>query len=712
MTKSNDSRHSRLVAYRHQVHHLAHAVRSYFTVSTKLELVSRILTVLVALCAVVIAIIVTIEIVGLLSQGIMAALRAKQDVALDILRNSFDAMDKLGAAGAGEGIAPTGNDLVVAYENTLGPHYDDEQATFASYIDSIDSRRYIKLTGMTKSLFPNASSVRSAMGGVDYGPDWWKQARSHVDIEGNIMFSGNSVDKTLFARNYSDLVDFLGLDPSNPVLTSTMIDMLLPRLAIPKRVQLAEFKYKLYSTDPEKLDSFNVHIATDDWLKNLGGNDVKTTATCRLLEQPTITKFVHIFGAFWCPRKFAPSASYASRFVNASVGNWVIECDSNKDMDLTLEIIRWNGKMPERYSTAFYHNTIKIVAPRKTFYTQTMLANLTGYASGNGYPVRDIVAVASSGTLVPQPSTIYIVQTQPIPDRLRTAILGLALLCVLFTRCTLVGVRTLCHFILESSLSILLDVVYAVLTYPSGTELATMIATARSAAGLNAIVHLAILLRRFSTPALIMAKTVLSMPYGFRQVTPCITIKEAVVMIVIQIVALYSSAGKIVGVGMHGMVTSDDMSSYVWRFHGIIWLTTIVFVFVRFQTGRVFEHYQKQPRPASVFDKYAGKMSRDSFTQVVSERIAYDEYLSGKFLSFGVCFLPLVEVKGRLCRVLDGSPLVLDSIFNFNLNGFGQYGRVQNMKTIAYVTAVGRYEPSEILLKNDYPEGTGDIVVG
>ncbi|GLD92784.1 hypothetical protein PINS_up001363 [Pythium insidiosum] len=701
------------------------AIKQFATISSPADLAAKLLTIVVALCAAAVAVIVLIEIGTLLTEDVMAALRAKQDAALQVLRDALVAMDEMGAAGLGDGHAKASDGMVFAFETTLGPHYDDERAVFKRYVDAIDARRYLSLHGQTRSLFANVSAIWSAMGGVDFGPDWWETVRSYVDIEGGVMFSGNSVDKTLMARNYSDLVSFLGVDPANPVLSDAMIDKLLPRSAIPKRTQLGEFKYKLYSTDPEKLDSFNVHVATDAWLQNLGGADVKRTATCRLLPRASIPKFTHVFGAFWCARSFRPSASYASRFNDATVGLWVIECDSKTDIDLRLDILRWNGKMPQRYSTAFYHNAVRLTSPRKTLYTQTMLANLTAYPSGKTYPIRDVVAAASSGTLEPLPATVYIVQTEPIPNRLRTAILGIALLCVLFTRCTLTGVRTLCHFVLESSLSIALDVAYAVLTYPSGTELAVMIATARHAQGLAAVVQLAIVLRRFSTPALIVAKTVLSLRFGFRAVTPCITIREAIALVVIQIIAIYISAGRVVGVGMRAGTTSDGMTAYVWNLQGVVWLIAIGFILVRFQVGRLVDRWAKRrgapritaqlvaqakskgaPNATASVDK--GQLATDSR----SSSSAYDDYLSGKFLSFGVCFLEGVTVQGRPCRVLDGSPLILDCLFNFNLNGLGQYGAVQQRHVLAHVSPAGRFEATDIALDAEYPRNTGNVVIG
>ncbi|KAJ0400839.1 hypothetical protein ATCC90586_005232 [Pythium insidiosum] len=243
--------------------HAIRVLRQFMTISSPADLVSKLFMVLVGLCAAAVAIIVLIEIGTLMTQDIMAALRAKQDAALQVLRDSLVAMDALGAAGLGDGHTKGNDGMVFAFETTLGPHYDDERAYFKKYADSIDARRYLTLNGQTKSLFTDVAAIWSAMGGVDFGPDWWETVRSYVDIEGGVMFSGNSVDKTLMGRNYSDLVTHLGLDPANPVLTDAMIDKLLPRSAIPKRTQLGEFKYKLYSTDPEKLDSFNVHIATD-----------------------------------------------------------------------------------------------------------------------------------------------------------------------------------------------------------------------------------------------------------------------------------------------------------------------------------------------------------------------------------------------------------------------------------------------------------------
>ncbi|DBA05088.1 TPA: hypothetical protein N0F65_000776, partial [Lagenidium giganteum] len=690
-----------------------------------------------AFCALLIMLIVVADIGGMLLQDIMASLNAKQDAAVQVLHDAFVAMDRLGPSGLGDGHAPIANsDLVLAYETTLGPHYSEELPMFARYAEAIDSRRYFRLAGMTKSIFPNISAIRSNMSGVDAGPDWWETVRSHVDIEGNVMFSGNSVDKSLMNLSYADITAFLGLDPANPVLNESTLSLLLPRSAIPKRTQIAEFKYKMYSTDPQKLESFNVHIATDDWLQNLGALDQKTLATCKLLEAPTLNKFVHVFGAFWCPKSFPPSDVYLSRFVSASVGKWVIECDSKNDYTITLNIVRWNAKLPQRYSTAFYHYSVVMTAPRKTLYTQTMLMNLTAYSSGAGIPIRDIVAVASSGKLVPQPATVYLVETEVMSDSLRQTFLLLALLCLLFTRCTLVGVRTLCHFILESSLSVLVMIVFAVLTYPSRTELAVMIATVRNAGSMSAFVHLTILLRRYTVPTMIMSKIVLSLRYGINHVTPCITIKEVVMIIIVQLVILYSTAGSVVGVGMKANVTGDDMTAYVWRFHSVVIGASFALLFLRFQVGRLasyLRHRNQEPRvskahvsttvvnlsPASEIRRNPTKKNLkrtatvfrdDPHNDVHHDHIAYDAYLSGKFLSFGVTFLPLIEIKGRRCRIIDGSPLVLDALFNFNLNGFGQYSKVQNSATITHVTSIGRFVPSNVTSSDEYPSDTGNVL--
>ncbi|KAJ0397293.1 hypothetical protein ATCC90586_008808 [Pythium insidiosum] len=697
-------------------------VRALLMAPTKLQLLLNVWALCMAVGGLALAVVVLIEIGTIVAQIIMSALNAKQDVAVQVLHDTLVVMDALGAAGLGDDKVTTSNGLVYTYETTLGQRYNDERAAFRRYADAIDSRRYASLKGQTQSLFANVSAVRSAMGGIDFGPDWWEMARSYVDIEGTVMFSGNSVDKTLMARNYTDLVAHLGLDPASPVLSDAMVAKLLPRSAIPKRTQVGEFKYKLYSTDPEKLDSFNIHLATEAWLAHLGAIDVPAHATCRLLPKPTLPKFYHVFGAFWCPRSFPPSAAYASRFKDPTdVGLWVVECDSKHDYEVQMQIIRWHGQMPERYSTAFYLNTIKITSPRKSFYTQAMLANLTAFPSGNGYPIRDIVALASTGRLEALPAKVYIVQTEPIPERIRTAILGVTFVCVLFTRCTFAGVRTLCHFMLESSVSIALDIVYAVFTYPSGTELAVMMATVRHGQPVATIAHLAISLRRFSTPALIIAKTALSLLYGFREITPCITIRESIALVVCQVVALFLMAPALVGIGMKKnlatghITTSDDMTAFVWTFNGLIWLVAVVFIFLRYKLGVIVTRWsQRHVMRRVVNDVKTGKADRegDACLLAATPSSAYDEYLSGKLLSFGVWFLESRRVQGRQCRVIDGNPLVLDALFNLNLNGFGSYSQLQNQPVVVHVSATGRFDLTDIPLAPDYPPHTGNIVLG
>ncbi|GLD92805.1 hypothetical protein PINS_up001384 [Pythium insidiosum] len=711
-------------------------VRALLVAPTKLQLLLNVWTLCMALGGLALAVVVIIEIGTIVAQIIMSALNAKQDVAVQVLRDTLAVMDQLGAAGLGDGKVSTPSGLVYTYETTLGQRYNDERVAFRRYVDAIDARRYASLKGMTRSLFPNVSAVRSAMGGIDFGPDWWEMARSYVDIEGGVMFSGNSVDKTLMARNYSDLVTFLGVDPANPVLSDAMVSKLLPRSAIPKVTQVGEFKYKLYSTDPEKLDSFNIHLATDAWLANLGAIDAVTHATCRLLPKPTLPKFYHVFGAFWCPRSFPPSAAYASRFKEApasDVGLWVVECDSKHDYEAKLQIIRWHGQMPERYSTAFYLNAVKLTSPRKAVYTQAMLFNLTAYGSGNAYPIRDIVALASTGKLEALPAKVYVVQTEPIPERIRTAILGITFVCVLFTRCTFTGVRTLCHFMLESSVSIALDIVYAVFTYPSGTELAVIVATVRHGHWPSAVVHLAMTVRRFSTLALIIAKTALSLFYGFQEITPCITIRESIVLVMLQVLVLFLMAPALVGTGMKknlktGHITSsDDMTTFVWTFNGLIWLVALVFIFLRYKIGKLVSRWSARQlsrrrvvssiktattAARTLPSEPTGESTAKSKSSPTASSSAYDDYLSGKLLSFGVWFLERRRVKGRECRVIDGNPLVLDALFNFNLNGFGHYTQLQNQTTIIHVTATGRFDLTDVPLAPDYPLRTGNVVLG
>ncbi|DBA03557.1 TPA: hypothetical protein N0F65_011458 [Lagenidium giganteum] len=649
-------------------------------------------------CRVIIVIVVVVDIGTLAAQRITSTLNATQDKAIQVLLDVLTSMNRLPPDAPASGYAKTSQDFVVDYVTFLAPGYDDERAMFPRYIEALQNHRYMTLRGMTKSLFANITSIRSAMGGVDFGPDWWDTQQSSVDMAGEVVFTGVSIDSSLMARNYSDMMMFLGLDPANPVLNSTMIDLLIPRSAIPKRRQVAGLMYKMFSTDPEKLDSFTIHVGKDAWLQNLGALDVKSTAKCQLLEHPSITYFNDIRGGFWCPRDYYPSIAYLGRFVNGTVGNWVIECDT-PPMEMTIEVIRWNARLAQRYSTAFYHNAVRMTAPRKTMYTQKMLLNLTNYISGSVFRLQDIVTVASSGTLEPLPSTIYIVQTDQLPDALRTAVLLLGFVTIAYTRCTLMGVRTLFHFMLESPLAIVMNVAYALLTYPSGTELAVMLLTARSVNSISIFLRLFMLLRPYSIPALIIAKALMSVRYGYQQVTRYVTVKESVIPLLFQIVLLRATAADLVGVGMHKGTTSDAMTSFSWIFHGESWVIVIVFIFLRFHAGHAIERRERRHQ--------IPEESTDELAQLP----AYDKYLGGKFFAFDVCFLPEVRIGTRRCRVIEGGPLWMDAVFNFNMNGLVQYNQVIDSGTLTRVSLAGKYTRTDIaLVKHEHD--TGHVIVG
>ncbi|DBA02994.1 TPA: hypothetical protein N0F65_003182 [Lagenidium giganteum] len=543
-------------------------VQDFVVISSSQDLAAKVVKVLVALCVLVMIIIVLVEIGTLTNQ------RMQDKILLDTLVT----MDKLPADAPTSGFAKITSDLVLEYKTLT------------------DGRNSV-MTGMTKTLLPNITSNRSAMGGIDYSPEC-------VDMAGEFTFTGVNTDVALMAKSYSDIIAHLGLDPTKPVLTDSMIELIIPHH------QVAGLVYKMYSTDPEKLESFSIHAGQDAWLQNLGSPDIKTTVKCKLLEKPTISCFKEVYGGYWCPRNYYPSTSDASRFVNGTVGNWVIECDTPK-MEMTIIVVRWNSL---RFSTAFYRNTVKMTAPRKVinFFPTKRILNWCKL------PHQDLVTAASTGTLEPLPSTIYIVQTDRLPDQLRTVLLG----------------AEICD-----------DHLHAVLSRRrSKTKRAVMIATARNTNGLAAFVNLSILLR----PRL---------RYGIRRVTYCITVKESVILILILIAVLTSTAKTVVGVGMHAGTISDnllaDRNRVIARFHGRAISRLLKHRLLALSTSKVKSQLPSK-RSSSQSSKYSSQ-SRPSFEDVTaspdesSTVLAYDEYLAGKFFAFGVSE---VNIQGRRCRVI------------------------------------------------------------
>ncbi|DAZ95334.1 TPA: hypothetical protein N0F65_002441, partial [Lagenidium giganteum] len=644
---------------------------------------------------------IVLEITTLLNQRISAALDTKQDTAGEVLHDTLSAMDKLDAAAPPIGFTSLSEDQVLQYKLTLAPKFPTERSTFSKYVTAIENRRYKTFSGETRGLWTRLENVRSQLGGIDYAHDWWDIVQSTVNIQASVLFTGVNINTSLFLQDYVTLQTQLNISDDNPVLSTNTTAVLLPRSAISKRTQMGSLLYKLYSTDPEKLVSFNLRMSTDAWAQGVAASDLQSSSRCSLLRRPTVARFQD---AVWSPTTFYPSDSYVTSFANSTTfGDWVIECDSIKPMAITIENLRWHASMKSRYTTAFYHHTLKLIAPRKVIFTQTMLVAMAEWPNNASIPFSQLVAVPSNGIYEPQTSTMYIIETNTLPNEVRTVLMVLALVCVLYTRCSVVGIRTFFHFITETPLSVLLNVAFAVLTYPSGTELSSiMINLSGLTSHFKLFVALGVVLRPFTVPCLLGAKALLSLRYGFRQVAYCITVREAVVLILTQMLVMRVTTTTLVSVGMKADVVTEDMTTFIWHFHLTMGGVTACFIGFRFYAGRMLETKLK-----TKWDEITKTAQDAPVSATELSKSGYDTYLCGKFFAFGVCVLPTVLVNKQECRVLDGSALWLEAFFNFNFNGLTQYHTVVGTRFVTRVSCIGQFTTTEMAVS----EGAADKIV-
>ncbi|DBA00574.1 TPA: hypothetical protein N0F65_007703 [Lagenidium giganteum] len=172
---------------------------------------------------------------------------------------------------------------------------------------------------------------------------------------------------------------------------------------------------------------------------------------------------------------------------------------------------------------------------------------------------------------------------------------------------------------------------------------------------------------------LIIAKAVLGVRNGLREVTKCVTVREMLVLSVLQLVVIHLTASSVVGVGMRANVRSDEMTTFVWQFpHHLSG-----------RDGHVHHQPLLRRRGATTSLRTVirvGTVRGPSFTQWVaatstsSERVAYDDNLSSNALR-------------------------LDALFNL-------YAHVQNRNFVTHVTFMGQYEPTDVPFGDEYPSDT------